>query len=100
MRLYRRIGGMQAGQGYIQRIGGRSTEERYSTACIYSSLKPTYSTPSISLSLQSIDTSNITILGTSERWGGQRFAIFAGFAGKSLAIQLHDITSCYPIDQF
>ena len=24
-RLYRRIGGMQAGQGYIQRIGGRST---------------------------------------------------------------------------
>ena len=42
----------------------------------------------------------ITILGTSERWGGQRFAIFAGFAGKSLAIQLHDITSCYPIDQF
>jgi hypothetical protein len=43
---------------------------------------------------------SITILGTSERWGGQRFAIFAGFAGKSLAIQLHDITSCYPIDQF
>ena len=48
---------MQAGQGYIQRIGGRSTEGRYSTACIYRGLKPTYSTLSSSLSLQSIDTS-------------------------------------------
>ena len=56
-RLYRRIGGMQAGQGYVQGIGGRSTEGRYSIACIYRGLKPSYSTPSISLSLQSIDTS-------------------------------------------
>jgi hypothetical protein len=56
-RLYRRIGGMQAGQEYVQRIGGRSTEGRYSTACIYRGFKPSYSTPSISLSLQSIDTS-------------------------------------------
>jgi hypothetical protein len=56
-RLYRRIGGMRAGQGYVQRIGGCSTEGRYSTACIYRGLKPSYSTPSISLSLQSIDTS-------------------------------------------
>ena len=57
MRLYRGIGGMQAGQGYIQRIGGRSTEGRYSTACINRGLKPSYSTLSSSLSLQSIDTS-------------------------------------------
>ena len=56
-RLYRRIGGMQAGQGYVQGIGGRSTKGRYSTTCIYRGLKPSYSTPSISLSLQSIDTS-------------------------------------------
>ena len=37
-RLYRRIGGMQAGQGYVQGVKGRSTEGRYSTACIYSRL--------------------------------------------------------------
>ena len=43
---------MQTGQGYVQRIGGRSTEGRYSTVYIYRGLKPSYSTPSISLSLQ------------------------------------------------
>ena len=44
-------------QGYVQEEGDVLQKEDILQACIYRGLKPSYSTLSISLSLQSIDTS-------------------------------------------